>query len=192
VRGYPIESLSTYAIGGGSNAIGATGYVAAVQEILVQMVEEELNLDHIVVTSGSSGTHAGLLTGLIGTNTDIPVTGVSVSRNKEAQTEAVYDLLLKTAKRVGLKSDISRNLVVVEDDYIGPGYSLPTPEMKEAVKLMAKTEGILLDPVYTGKAFAGLLGFIKEGRYKPSDNILFIHTGGSPALYAYKDDIVGV
>ena len=73
------------------------------------------------------------------------------------------------------------------EGYVGPGYSLPTPEMVEAVKLMARTEAILLDPVYTGKSFAGLLGLIRQGRFKKGENIVFVHTGGSPALYHYKD-----
>lgn len=173
--------------GGGSNPIGATGYVACAQEIMEQLFEEGINIDHMVVPSGSAGTHAGIIAGMIGINANIPVTGVSVNRNKKAQTEAVYKLAKETAKHVGVHNEITEDLIQVTDEFVGPGYSLPTGTMVEAVQLLARTEGILLDPVYTGKAFAGLVGMIREGKFKEGDNVLFLHTGGSPALYAYLD-----
>ena len=80
-----------------------------------------------------------------------------------------------------------RELVRCEDEYVGPGYAIPTPEMVEAVKLLARTEGILLDPVYTGKAMAGLIGLVRKGAFRPEDRVLFLHTGGAPALYTYAE-----
>jgi len=173
--------------GGGSNAIGATGYVACAEEILSQAYEKGINFNHVVTTSGSAGTHAGLAVGFYGNSSNIPVTGINISRKKEAQENLVYDLVLKTAARVGVSSPMPRDSIVCFDEYVGPGYSLPTNDMIDAVKLLARTESILLDPVYTGKAMAGLIGLVRQGYFKKGENVLFIHTGGSPALYAYED-----
>lgn len=173
--------------GGGSNEIGATGYVACAQEIQEQTFKKGLDISHVVCASGSGGTHAGLVTGFHGNNSTISVVGISVSRKKEAQSELIDKLAQKTAAHVGIKDAIPEESIICFDDYVGMGYSLPTPEMVEAVQLLAKTEGILLDPVYTGKAMAGLINLVRTGYFKKEDNILFLHTGGSPALYAYMD-----
>lgn len=187
-----VEGRKGYIIpGGASNPIGTTGYVACAQEILNQLFEKGIQIDYVVCASGSAGTHAGLVTGLYGSNSNIPVIGVNVSRKKGEQEELVYGLVQKTANHIGIKSDIPREAVTCLDEYVGPGYSLPTPEMVEAVRLMARTEGILLDPVYTGKAMAGLIGLIRKGFFKKKDSVLFVHTGGSPALYAYMPTILG-
>lgn len=172
--------------GGGSNEIGATGYVACAEEIIAQSFDKGLNLDYVVTTSGSAGTHAGLVTGFYANNTNIPVIGINISRKKSVQEELVYGLVERTAARLGIKQAIPREAVVCYEEYVGPGYSLPTPEMIDAVKLVAATEGILLDPVYTGKAMAGLIGLIRQKHFKKDENVLFVHTGGSPALYAYQ------
>ena len=173
--------------GGGSNVIGATGYVACAEEILSQTFERGLNLDAIITTSGSAGTHAGLVVGFFGNNSNIPVYGVNISRKNEVQEPMVFALAEKTAVHVGVKEALPREAVQCFDSYYGSGYSLPTEEMVEAVKLMAKLEGILLDPVYSGKAFSGVIDLIKKGFWKKGQNICFVHTGGSPALYAYAD-----
>jgi len=176
---------------GGSNPVGATGYVACAEEILHQTFEMGLRIDRIVCASGSSGTHAGLIVGFYGYNSDISVIGINVSRKKDAQEKLVYDLVKRTADHMGIKSSISRETVLCFDEYVGPGYSLPTPEMAEAVRLLARTEGILLDPVYTGKAMAGLIDLARKGYFRKDENILFVHTGGSPALYVYIRDLLG-
>ena len=176
--------------GGGSNSIGALGYVACAEEIQEQLFDMGLNIDHVITTSGSAGTHAGLLAGFIGNNVNIPITGISVNRKKALQTEAVYNLAVKLEEKLDSKTHISEDDVVVFDDYVGPGYSVPTQEMVDAVQLLARTEAILTDPVYTGKTLAGMIDLIKKGYFKDSKNILFIHTGGSPALYAYEDVIL--
>jgi len=121
---------------------------------------------------------------------NIPVIGINVRRPKEVQEENVYRLVQETARHVGVHSEIPREAVNCFDEYVGPGYSLPTPEMAEAVKLLARTEGILLDPVYTGKAMAGLIDLARQGYFKKDENVLFIHTGGLPALYVYADYIL--
>jgi D-cysteine desulfhydrase len=174
--------------GGGSNEIGALGYVACAQEMLQQLFEMELSIDHIIVTSGSTGTHAGVLTGIIGQNAHIPVTGIGINRRKSPQTEAVYALCTALASKLELRQAPAKEDVIVFDDYIGEGYSRPTKEMIEAVRLVARTEAILLDPVYTGKAMAGMIDLIKKGYFGDAKNILFLHTGGSPALYAYTKE----
>jgi len=176
--------------GGGSNPIGATGYVACAEEILGQMFEQELKFDRVVCASGSTGTHAGLVTGFYGNNSHVPVIGINVSRPKEVQEELVYDLVKKTAAHVGIPAEIPRKAVLCFGDYVGPGYSLPTPAMVEAVRMLARLEGILMDPVYTGKAMAGLIDLIRKGYFNPEENILYVHTGGSPALYVYMKEIL--
>ncbi len=173
--------------GGGSNEIGATGYVACAQEILEQAFDMGLNVDHLVTASGSAGTHAGLVTGFYGTNANVPVVGINVRQKKDIQEESVYKLVEKTAAHVGINTRIPRDAVKCFDEYVGPGYSLPTTEMVEAIEMLAKLEGILLDPVYTGKTMAGLIGLVRQGYFRKEDNVLFVHTGGSPALYAYTD-----
>ena len=173
--------------GGGSNPIGATGYVACAQEIMTQTFEQGINIDYLVCASGSAGTHAGLVTGFYGCNMNVPVLGINVSRTKQDQEELVYGLVKRTAQHVGLNSEIPRDTVTCFDEYVGPGYSLPTPGMAEAVRMVAKTEGILLDPVYTGKTMAGLIDLVRKGHFTKDDIVLFVHTGGSPALYVYQD-----
>ncbi len=185
------EGRRPYVIpGGGSNPIGATGYVACAQEILSQTFEEGIRIDRIVSASGSSGTHAGLVTGLHGSNADIPVVGINTSRPKEPQEELVYALVGETAERLGLHQTPPRESVLCFGDYVGPGYSRPTPEMAEAVRMFARLEAVLLDPVYTGKAGAGLIDLSRKGYFERGETILFLHTGGSPALYAYMKDVL--
>lgn len=173
--------------GGGSNPIGATGYVACAEEILAQAFDQGISFDAVITTSGSAGTHAGLVVGFFGNNSKIPVYGINISRKNEVQEPLVFALAEKTAVRVGIREALPRETVQCFDSYYGPGYSLPTEEMVDAVKLLAQTEGILLDPVYSGKAFSGLIDLIKKGFWKKGQKIVFLHTGGSPALYAYAD-----
>jgi len=177
--------------GGASNAIGALGYVSCAEEILGQLNDMRLPIDHIVVPSGSAGTHAGMVVGMYGMNANIPVSGVNVSRTKPVQEEIVFKLASEVARKLELSSDIPRAQVVCYDEYVGPGYSLPTESMVEAVNLFAKTEGVLLDPVYSGKAAAGLIDLVRKGAFAKGSSVLFLHTGGSPALYAYLDTFYG-
>jgi D-cysteine desulfhydrase len=171
--------------------VGATGYVACAQEILAQIFDLGIKIDRIICASGSAGTHAGLVTGFYGSNSNLPVIGINVSRPRSDQEELVYDLVQRTAKHISLNSDIPREAVVCFDEYVGPGYSLPTPEMAEAVRMLARLEGVLIDPVYTGKTMAGLIDLVRKGTFNNDENLLFVHTGGSPALYVYMKDILG-
>lgn len=177
--------------GGGSNPIGALGYVACVQEILAQLFEQSLTIDHIVVGSGSSGTHAGMVTGLYGCNSHIPVMGIGVSRDPENQEPLVFKEVQATAKLLGLRGEVPRELVVTDGSYWRPKYSLPNQRTVEAIQLLARLEGIPLDLTYTGKIMAGLIGLIRQGAYKKGENVLFIHTGGLPSLFATPDVVLG-
>jgi len=174
--------------GGGSNEIGALGYVSCAQELIQQTFDMGLRIDNIVCTSGSTGTHAGILTGIVGTDAQIPVTGIGINRPNEKQIPAVFDLCTRTAAKLGLANPPKLEDIVVFEDYIGDGYSRPTRAMTEAIQTLARTEAILLDPVYTGKTMAGLIDLVKKGHFKGCENILFIHTGGAPGLYHYRNE----
>ena len=172
--------------GGGSNPLGALGYVACAEEILHQTFDMGLALDHVVVASGSAGTHAGLLVGLLAANAGLPLTGINVRRPQAEQEGNVHKLSVETAAFVGAP-EVPRSAVRALDEWVGEGYSIPTERMVEAVRMFASLEGVLLDPVYTGKAAAGLIGLIRRGEFIKGQRVLFVHTGGSPALYAYRD-----
>jgi D-cysteine desulfhydrase len=177
--------------GGASNPIGALGYAACAEELMNQLNTSGLKVDHIVVPSGSAGTHAGMAVGISGTNAGIPISGINVSRPKDVQEEIVFKLAGDTAELLGVKGGIERDSIICYSEYVGPGYSLPTDSMVEAVKLFAKEEAILLDPVYSGKAAAGLIDLVRKGTFPKGSNVVFLHTGGSPALYAYLDTFRG-
>ncbi len=180
------EGRKPYIIpGGASNEIGALGYVACAQETIQQMFDLGLNFDHVFVPSGSAGTHAGMIAGFVGNGMNVPISGIDVSRPGDVQQEIVYNLAVKVLDKLGAGVQLPKEKVCCYGEYFMPGYSRPNPGMVEAVKLLAKTEAILLDPVYSGKAFAGMIDHIRQGRFAEGSNILFLHTGGSPALYAY-------
>jgi len=169
--------------GGGSNPVGALGYVECLNEIIQE--NNKYNFSQIVHATGSAGTQAGLLAGRKYFNCDIPVIGICVRHKKDIQVDKVYTEAKKTCEK--LRCDIlNKSDVIVHDEYIGSGYGEPTEEMKEATKLLARKEAILLDPVYSGKAFAGLIGLIKNKKFTKDDNVLFIHTGGAVSLSAYE------
>lgn len=182
------EGFTPYIIpGGASDSIGAKGYVSCAQELLMQFDAMNLHPDHIVVPSGSGGTHAGIAYGIYGMGSAIPVSGINVSRPKDIQEKLIYSLVEKLAQDFRADITMKPEQIVCYDEYYGEGYSLPTDEMVEAVTLLARTESILLDPVYSGKAMAGLIGLIRKGVFKKGQQVVFLHTGGSPALYAYQD-----
>lgn len=191
-EGLKAQGRTAYVIPtGGSNPVGATGYVACAEETLAQSFDLGIPIDRVVCASGSGGTHAGLVAGFCGNNSGIPVVGVNVSRKKGPQEDLIYDLASRVAVHVGLAGTLPRETVLCFDEYVGPGYSLPTPSMIEAVQLLARTEAILLDPVYTGKAMAGLIDLVRKGFFTKGEHVLFVHTGGSPALYAYEEVVLG-
>ncbi|MEG1209832.1 MAG: D-cysteine desulfhydrase [Leclercia sp.] len=170
---------------GGSNALGALGYVESAMEI-AQQCEGAVGLSSVVVASGSAGTHAGLAVGLEQLMPDVELIGVTVSRSIAMQKPKVIALQQEVAQSLEVSAKAE---IMLWDDYFAPGYGTPNDEGMEAVKLLARLEGILLDPVYTGKAMAGLIDGISQKRFKDEGPILFIHTGGAPALFAYHPHV---
>ncbi|HDS1238406.1 TPA: D-cysteine desulfhydrase [Pluralibacter gergoviae] len=170
---------------GGSNALGALGYVESAQEI-AQQCEGAVAISSVVVASGSAGTHAGLAVGLEQLMPQAELIGVTVSRSVEAQKPKVVAIQQALAQSLELQA---RADITLWDDYFAPGYGTPNDAGMEAVKLLAQLEGILLDPVYTGKAMAGLIDGISQKRFKDEGPILFVHTGGAPALFAYHPHV---
>jgi L-cysteate sulfo-lyase len=174
--------------GGGSNPVGALGYVGAALELVAQASEMGLRIDHVVHATGSAGTQAGLVAGLVGLNSGIPVLGIGVRAPKDKQEANVLALAQRTAAHLGLPDGTVRaEHVVANCDYVGQGYGIPTRGMVEAVKLVAEKEGILLDPVYSGKGMAGLIDLIGQGKFGPEENVVFIHTGGAVGLFGYPE-----
>ena len=178
--------------GGGSNAIGGLGYVACAQELQQQFFEQDVQIDKIVVGSGSSGTHGGLLAGFLGNHINIPLVGIGVSRDPVDQDPLVHKEAQAVVDLLGLNIAVPREAVLSFGDWWRPKYSVPNEAMVEAVQMLARTEAILLDPVYTGKIMAGLIGLARKGYFKRGENVLFIHTGGAPSLHAYESEVLGL
>jgi D-cysteine desulfhydrase len=177
--------------GGGSNALGGLGYVACAQELQQQMYDRGLSFDHVVVGSGSSGTHGGLLAGFLGNRIGIPIVGIGVSRDPEQQEPLVHREAQAVCDLLGLDLAVPREAVRSVGGYWQPKYSIPNVRMVEAVTALARTEAILLDPVYTGKIMAGLIGLTQVGEFRSGERVLFLHTGGAPSLHAYEAEILG-
>lgn len=176
-----------YIPGGASNPVGALGYVGCGIELLEQFAERDLKIDHIVSATGSAGTHAGLVVGLRGSGSDLPILGIGVNAPQIVQEERVYKLAVETAELAGVPGCVVREDIIADCNYIGPGYGVPTESMNEAVLMLARFEGLLFDPVYSGKALAGLIDYIRQGRFTAGQKVVFLHTGGSAGLFAYSD-----
>ncbi len=176
--------------GGGSNALGGLGYVACAQELQQQFFDHGVQIGRVVVGSGSSGTHGGLLAGFLGNHIQIPIVGIGVSRDPADQEPLVHKEAQAVADLLGLNMTIPREAVVSVGGYWQPKYSIPNEMMVEAVQMLARSEGILLDPVYTGKIMAGLIGLARKGFFKPRERVLFLHTGGLPSLHAYEREVL--
>ena len=176
--------------GGGSNAVGALGYVDCAREIVVQADELDLKIDRIVTATGSAGPHAGLVAGRAVMGADIPVLGIGVRAPKEKQEANVLKLTRETAALLGHPDRIRDDMVVADCDYVGEGYGLIDGAVIEALKLAARTDGIVLDPVYTGKAMKGLIALAKKGRFH-GETVVFLHTGGAQGLFGYQGELEG-
>ncbi|AJJ63420.1 D-cysteine desulfhydrase [Yersinia aldovae] len=171
---------------GGSNALGALGYVQCALEIAAQSTGR-VTFSSVVVASGSAGTHAGLAVGLQQLLPDTELIGVTVSRNADEQRPKVVHIQQELAASLGISDQQAE--ITLWDDYFAPQYGMPNKEGLAAIKLLAQQEGVLLDPVYTGKAMAGLLDGISQQKFRDNGPILFIHTGGAPALFAYHPHV---
>ena len=180
------EGRKVYLIpGGGSNATGALGYVNCAFELVGQANDRSLKIDHIVTATGSAGTQAGLITGLKAMNANIPLLGIGVRAPKEKQEENVFALAQKTAAKLGCPDVVKREDVVADSNYVGEGYGIPREDTLEAIRMFAQLEGILLDPVYSGKGAAGFIDHCRKGTFKKGERVVFLHTGGSAALFGY-------
>ncbi len=175
--------------GGASNRVGALGYVNCAFELASQANDAGLVVDHILTATGSAGTQAGMAVGLKACNTGIPLLGINVSIGRESQEQKVFELACETAEYLGTPGIVTRDDIVANGDYVGPGYGRRTDEMNEAVMMVARLDGLLVDPVYSGKALAGLIDLVRNEHFKASDNIVFLHTGGAVALFAYADQL---
>ncbi len=175
--------------GGASNRVGALGYVNCGIELLQQLEGQNLSIDHVVTATGSAGTHAGLAVGLRASGSKLPILGIGVNAPKDIQEERVYKLACETADMVGESGCVAREDIIADCNYIGAGYGEPTDSMNEAVLMLARYEGLLFDPVYSGKALAGMIDHIRQVRFSKGQKIVFLHTGGSAALFAYADSL---
>jgi L-cysteate sulfo-lyase len=173
--------------GGGSNAVGALGYAAVALELLSQVNEMGLRVDRLVHATGSAGTQAGLVAGLHAMSSLVRVLGIGVRAPKDRQEANVLRLAQATATHMGVDRPVPGAAVEANCDYVGGGYGIPTPGMIEAVRMLARLEGIFLDPVYSGKGMAGLVDLIRRGVFTKGQTVVFLHTGGSTGLFGYTD-----
>lgn len=175
---------------GGTNPVGDLGYVDCAMEITQQANLQGVAVDRLVVGAGSGGTQAGLLAGLHAINSTIGVTGIAVSP-KPDHAALVHAVACASLAHLGVAAPFAPERVQVETGYLGEGYGQITEGVVEAIELAARFEGLLLDPVYTGKALSGLIGLIRAGRFARSEIVVFMHTGGLPGLFAYREDFPG-
>lgn len=173
----------------GSTPPGVMGYVNATLELVSQAVDRGIKIDYLVHASGSGGTMAGLVLGTKALNTGIEIIGATTSPGKERRVKRVASLVNESAEYLGVELKVDEDEITLYDEYAGPGYGVLTDEKAEAVKLAAETEGLFLDPVYTGTSMAALIGLCREGFFKADDTVVFLHTGGSAALFPYKSPL---
>jgi D-cysteine desulfhydrase family pyridoxal phosphate-dependent enzyme len=182
---------------GGSNTggsmtepLGAISYTKAFLEILKDVKKRKIKVDCILLASGSGGTQAGLIVGAKALGSSIKILGISLSREKKPMQENISAIANETAAILGLDMIFTPEEILVADEYIFEGYGILTPEISQAIERVAQTEGILLDPVYTGKAMAGLIDLVDRGFFRKGDGVVFLHTGGTPALFVYEEKIL--
>jgi D-cysteine desulfhydrase family pyridoxal phosphate-dependent enzyme len=173
---------------GGSNPTGAMGYVSA----MLELADQQVDPDWIVFPSSSGGTQAGMLVGARLSGLKGKILGISVDESADVLTKRVADLATQTAAFINEDWQFEPSDVLVNDDYTGGGYAVMGEPEVEAIRLFAQTEALLLDPVYTGRAAAGMIDLIRKGFFDPTETVLFWHTGGSPALFAskYQDRLI--
>lgn len=171
--------------GGGSTPVGALGYVNCAIELVMQAEDLGLKIDALVHATGSAGTQAGLVAGLAAIESDIDLLGIGVRAPQQKQETMVFELAKRTIDHLGVGFNIARDRVRANCDYVGEGYGLPTDAMRDAVKLLARLEGLLFDPVYSGKGLSGLIDLVRKGHFAETENVVFLHTGGSASLFGY-------
>ncbi|WP_425409796.1 D-cysteine desulfhydrase family protein [Hyphococcus sp.] len=175
---------------GGSSPEGMAGYVEATLELKEQCRLQSVKPDRLFVAIGSGGTYSGLLLGALNNDVGYEVTGISVSRTRDYLLEKVPENVDHGASLLDMKSFSASSRLSIYDEYIGDSYGAMTDECKEAIQLVAKTEGVFLDPVYSGKCMAGMIDLIQKGEVGRKETVIFLHTGGWPALFAYESDLI--
>jgi len=178
---------------GGSNEIGSIGYIRAILELKQQLFDETLDIDYIVFASCSGGTHAGMLVGKYLYNLQSEIYGISIAKDEidhPSLSSHIIDIANKAASLLNLDKTFTQNDVILDGNYNNAGYGIVTQSEVDAINMMAQKEGIILDPVYTGRAFAGLLDCLKKRKFKIGSNILFWHTGGTPANFHYASQLI--
>jgi D-cysteine desulfhydrase len=174
---------------GGSNPVGIGGYVVAAEELLAQCQERDLHFDHVVLASSSGGTQAGLEVGARALACTWRILGISVDLQAGDLQSLVSRLANQTARRLGLGIDIAPADLAVDGGYLGGGYGVVGDLERKAIRTLARTEGVLLDPVYTGRAFGGLLDLVEKGALRAGERVLFWHTGGTAALFGFEEEL---
>ncbi|MHA1307674.1 MAG: D-cysteine desulfhydrase family protein [Candidatus Heimdallarchaeota archaeon] len=172
---------------GGSNKIGILGYVNFVKELAQQVKEMDIKFDYFVFATGSAGTQAGLLAGKKLYYPEMEIIAITVGDGKEEIVSSIKEIIKNFEELHSINLNIKDEEIIVLDGYFGEGYGIPSKELIETVKLIAKLEGVFLDPVYNGKAMIGLIDLIKQNRFEKDSNILFLHSGGGPAIFAYDE-----
>jgi len=170
---------------GGSCAIGGLGYALCAHELIEQAAAAGTHIDHVLFATSSGGTQGGFLAGLDAARSNIRCQGIEIDKDIDNARGSVTSVYEATAGLLGQKADQSK--IHIAEGYAAPGYGMPNKKMVDAVSLVATLEGLLLDPVYSGKAMAGLIDLVQKGAFANDENIVFVHTGGTPALFAYTD-----
>ena len=173
---------------GGSSPIGSFGYVTGTLELMTQLFQNSEAPSRLYFANGSRGTQAGLALGAKMYSAPYRIYGIAVSGGEPEKTQRAIRIATEAAQMLGVASRITAEDLINDESYIGPGYGIATPGCVEAIRLLATSEGILLDPVYTGKAMAGMIGHIRCGSIDSGETVLFLHTGGTPALFAHVGD----
>ena len=173
-----------------SGALATLGYVWASAELHEQFRQAGIEKPTIICSTSSGTTQAGLILGAELMGAEFRIVGVSVQQSTEKMIPRIMKKAQDAAALLGVESALSSEQVIVDDRWIGPAYGVLTPECMEAMRLAARTEGIVVDPVYSGKGLSGLIGWVREGKFLPSDEVVFIHTGGTPAIFAMTDELV--
>lgn len=169
-----------------SSPLGSVGYVNAFLELISQARDRGINVDYIIHAAGSGGTQAGLVVGNKALKSGVKIIGIATESNSRL-INVTGEIANKCAQLLGLDPSIGGEDITISTEFVGAGYGVVTEEIKETIRLVAETEGILLDPVYTAKAMTGLIKLVKRGFFKKDENVVFIHTGGLPAIFAHKE-----
>lgn len=172
-----------------SAILGTAAWINAADELIIQLEQQHIETQYVVLANGGGGTQAGLELGSKYLKANYKIIGFSILSSTADAKSSVLESCHATSRFLNLKTEITADELEIPDQYVGDGYGIPTREGIDAIRLVAQTEGIFLDPVYTGKAMAGLIDLIRKGRFKPTETVVFIHTGGTPALFAYHQEI---